>query len=191
MPCNCPNPTNVQNAVYQPSFGPYSCNSVVTYTCNQGYRISGISTQTCVSPGRWSGALPSCQQEVGMWLAFLCLCVVGKWILKVTKSRLVTWSHLKPTPSDRKLSLLSSLSCRMNGLLSLVICESFYFNFSGFFLPRPRSGTERATQANHVLSSNFGELLVRCRVPAERNVNHGLHSKRTVEQRKTNLYEAK
>ena len=37
-----------------------SVSSVVRYTCNVGYSISGDQSRTCQSSGFWSGSLPSC-----------------------------------------------------------------------------------------------------------------------------------
>ena len=34
--------------------------SVVTYTCPDGYQLTGAQTRTCQSNGRWSSTLPMC-----------------------------------------------------------------------------------------------------------------------------------
>ena len=60
----CNNPPFVQNAVTQPSTGPYNCNGAVTYQCNTGYTIQGNSRLTCGNNGQWSGASPTCQQGI-------------------------------------------------------------------------------------------------------------------------------
>ena len=38
-----------------------SFGSVVTYSCNTGYRIEGNSTRICQVNGSWTGEEPSCE----------------------------------------------------------------------------------------------------------------------------------
>ena len=42
-----------------------------TYQCDEGYSISGEDTRECEGDGRWSGTLPTCQEEgtkINMWI---------------------------------------------------------------------------------------------------------------------------
>ena len=41
----------------------YTVGHTVTYTCNAGYKLSGITRRTCQSNGVWSGNLPSCPRK--------------------------------------------------------------------------------------------------------------------------------
>ena len=38
-------------------------NSVATFTCSEGYIVTGDSTRTCLVTGMWSGIQPSCERE--------------------------------------------------------------------------------------------------------------------------------
>ena len=55
---NCGDPGTPSNGRRTGSSTTY--NSVVTYTCNTGYRLEGSSSRTCQSNGQWSGSLPRC-----------------------------------------------------------------------------------------------------------------------------------
>ena len=55
---NCGNPPVVSNA--QRTGNSFTYDSVVTYTCNPGYRISGSEKRTCQKDGTWSGVSPTC-----------------------------------------------------------------------------------------------------------------------------------
>ena len=41
----------------------YTEGHTVTYTCNTGYRLSGVRTRTCQSNGLWSGNQPTCPSK--------------------------------------------------------------------------------------------------------------------------------
>ena len=41
----------------------YTEGHTVTYTCNAGYKLSGITRRTCQSNGVWSGNLSSCLRK--------------------------------------------------------------------------------------------------------------------------------
>ena len=41
----------------------YTEGHTVTYTCNTGYRLLGVSTRTCQSNRLWSGNLPTCPSK--------------------------------------------------------------------------------------------------------------------------------
>ena len=34
---------------------------IATYTCNDGFELSGSDTRTCESDGEWSGSAPTCE----------------------------------------------------------------------------------------------------------------------------------
>lgn len=55
---NCGNPDVVSKA--RRAGNSFTYNSVLTYTCNAGYRISGSERRTCQSDGTWSGMSPKC-----------------------------------------------------------------------------------------------------------------------------------
>ncbi|XP_078588481.1 uncharacterized protein LOC144869249 [Branchiostoma floridae x Branchiostoma japonicum] len=42
------------------STGANSYQDVVTFTCNTGYQLNGVSSVTCQADGRWSGPVPTC-----------------------------------------------------------------------------------------------------------------------------------
>ena len=42
---------------------PRQLNTVATYTCTNGYTLSGDTIRTCGSDGGWSGSAPTCQGE--------------------------------------------------------------------------------------------------------------------------------
>ena len=61
--CACNNPGTIQNGVQQPTLNTYPCNTVITYNCNFGFTMVGSGRLTCLSSNRWSGAIPTCQQQ--------------------------------------------------------------------------------------------------------------------------------
>ena len=56
----CGDPGAVSNA--RKTGNSFSYNSVVTYTCNPGYRISGSERRVCQGDGTWSGVPPKCSR---------------------------------------------------------------------------------------------------------------------------------
>ena len=76
---NCGDPGTPINGEHNLSSTTY--NSVVTYTCDVGYRLQGVNSRTCQSNGQWNGSVPQCISE------FIVFCVC--W-----HSR----SALEPTP---------------------------------------------------------------------------------------------
>ena len=59
---NCGNPGVPGNGQAQYSTTTY--NSVVTYTCEDGYALQGSNSRTCQSDGQWSGIVPQCNREL-------------------------------------------------------------------------------------------------------------------------------
>ncbi|XP_064399465.1 CUB and sushi domain-containing protein 3-like isoform X2 [Halichondria panicea] len=57
----CPSVRSPNNGVVRVT--TYNVNGRATYTCNTGYRLSGLSSRTCSSSGSWSGSNPSCQRS--------------------------------------------------------------------------------------------------------------------------------
>ena len=53
-------------------------NSVVTYTCEEGYTLQGSNNRTCQSSGQWTGSVPQCNRELAIWSTLAssrpCLC---------------------------------------------------------------------------------------------------------------------
>lgn len=62
----CPALTNPANGVV--SFAGTTFRSVATYTCNDGYVISGNEQRTCLETGEWSGQIPTCVSK--SWVFF-------------------------------------------------------------------------------------------------------------------------
>ena len=57
MDCGDPgNPDNGRSILQ----GNTTFQSNVTYECDPGYRLVGVSNQTCSANGTWSGSQPSC-----------------------------------------------------------------------------------------------------------------------------------
>ena len=50
-----PNPANGQATLAGRTSG-----STATYTCNNGYQLTGVQTRTCQNTGMWSGMAPTC-----------------------------------------------------------------------------------------------------------------------------------
>ena len=69
-----------------------------TYQCDEGYRISDDNPRECQGDGRWSGTLPTCQQQdtgihqINAWPLCSCNCVAchfqqsGIYILDMSKA---------------------------------------------------------------------------------------------------------
>ena len=60
---NCGDPGTPTNG--QRSLSSTTYNSVVNYTCDEGYTLQGSNSRTCQSDGQWSGSVPQCK---GMFL---------------------------------------------------------------------------------------------------------------------------
>ena len=56
---SCGTPQSVENGVFDISRG-MNYLSVAHYTCNEGYRLVGISIITCQLDQQWSGPSPTC-----------------------------------------------------------------------------------------------------------------------------------
>ena len=37
--------------------------SIVTYSCNPGYKLVGLETRTCLEDKTWTGTAPTCESE--------------------------------------------------------------------------------------------------------------------------------
>ena len=59
---DCGDPGTPSNGERNVSSTTY--NSVVTYTCDVGYRLQGSNNRTCQSNGQWSGSVPQCTCKV-------------------------------------------------------------------------------------------------------------------------------
>ena len=58
---NCGDPGTPTNGQRNVSSTTY--NSVVTYTCDEGYTLQGSNTRTCQSNGQWTESIPQCLCE--------------------------------------------------------------------------------------------------------------------------------
>ena len=56
---NCGHPGTPDNGVVDVTTTTFESN--VSYACNDGYYIDGMSTRFCQASATWSGHLPSCQ----------------------------------------------------------------------------------------------------------------------------------
>lgn len=54
-----PIPPNGQVMYANPNL-PTIFNSVVTYSCDVGFELSGSATRRCNTSGDWSGSIPTC-----------------------------------------------------------------------------------------------------------------------------------
>ena len=57
-PIDCDNPGVPNNG--QAHGNIYTYNSVIKYTCNEGYLISGSHSIVCLATGEWSSTVPKC-----------------------------------------------------------------------------------------------------------------------------------
>ena len=42
----------------------FTCPITVNYTCNEGFRLIGNRSISCLDGGHWSGAPPTCQSKL-------------------------------------------------------------------------------------------------------------------------------
>ena len=77
----CPQPTAPSHGGVQN--GGVSYRSVATYTCDQGYHISGSTQRTCQISGDWDGTQPTCTREYHVTLIHVSTSFREKW----------TWGH--------------------------------------------------------------------------------------------------
>ena len=59
---NCGDPGLPPNAAR--IFSQTTFNSIVMYTCNTNYMLSGEAMRICQADGTWSGSLPTCEGEL-------------------------------------------------------------------------------------------------------------------------------
>ena len=60
---DCGDPGTPTNGQHSHSSTTY--NSVVTYTCDVGYTLLGLSIRKCLYTGRWTGSVPQCIGKLG------------------------------------------------------------------------------------------------------------------------------
>ncbi|XP_035669063.1 sushi, von Willebrand factor type A, EGF and pentraxin domain-containing protein 1-like [Branchiostoma floridae] len=56
----CPVLTATANGVRTPATGSNFYTDMITFTCDTGYQLNGVSTLTCQADGTWSGNVPIC-----------------------------------------------------------------------------------------------------------------------------------
>ncbi|XP_066271289.1 sushi, von Willebrand factor type A, EGF and pentraxin domain-containing protein 1-like [Branchiostoma lanceolatum] len=59
-PVQCPLLTAPNNGARTPTAGATSYQNTVTFTCNSGYVLNGVSSRTCQADGTWSNTAPTC-----------------------------------------------------------------------------------------------------------------------------------
>ena len=72
-----PGPTNGRVTFSTDSLAPFTLNTVATYSCDEGYGLSGGSTTRTCGPnavntdpeGTWSGSAPTCEGEYSMYVS--------------------------------------------------------------------------------------------------------------------------
>ncbi len=78
----CPDLSSLINGMIMYSAGspgnrPFS--SSATYSCSNGYTLTGSTTRTCVSGGSWSGSAPTCKGEVMTCTCLLSVLTPVQW----------------------------------------------------------------------------------------------------------------
>ena len=72
---NCGNITEIKNGNY--AVDGFGLGSNVTYTCNEGFAISGSSSAICQANGTWSRKAPICQKKYAFAIGIsICLVLV-------------------------------------------------------------------------------------------------------------------
>ena len=58
-------PSNGQISYNEPSmtYGEYPVDTKASFTCNQGYSLSGSESRTCETSGNWNQETPTCNQS--------------------------------------------------------------------------------------------------------------------------------
>ena len=74
----CPAPPFVANATYTPSEN-YTLQSVVTFTCDNGFDMEAGDQLVCNGTGEWGGDTPTC---TGRILRGLLLIIITSWIVR-------------------------------------------------------------------------------------------------------------
>ena len=78
----------------------------VNYTCNPGYRMSGVSRRICQSNGLWSGSQPSCESKLNR----------TQWHTTKTCTHMHMCTHATPPPHTHTRTQTCLSSCSMNVL---------------------------------------------------------------------------
>ena len=57
----CAAPEAPQNGNLSPALSVYTYQQQVSYTCANGYQLSGDTSISCIAQNAWSGGVPTCQ----------------------------------------------------------------------------------------------------------------------------------
>ena len=57
----CPEPAHIENGIINGN--SYNQGSRITYECNEGYRLKGLSIRLCLGTKKWTGADPRCVKK--------------------------------------------------------------------------------------------------------------------------------
>ncbi|XP_078686179.1 uncharacterized protein LOC144918925 isoform X3 [Branchiostoma floridae x Branchiostoma belcheri] len=60
-PKQCPTPMAPGNGAMSPPVGPYYYQDEVTFSCDEGYELVGVSSVTCLADQTWSAPTPTCE----------------------------------------------------------------------------------------------------------------------------------
>ena len=76
----CYDPGTIENGVSQGN-APFMCHSRVTFSCNEGFLMSGESSMTCTENGLWNAEKPKCITKGKQLICvFTLLSMIGKQV---------------------------------------------------------------------------------------------------------------
>nr|QKY88669.1 putative C3b receptor CR1_tm [Botryllus schlosseri] len=128
-PVTCEFPGSPDNGKTQPQKDEYTVNDVITFECDDGYRLVGLESSRCSDSGRFSGFLPTCKLAYCDNPGAPSFGVISPFQPRYAVGDKVTYSCTK----NYEISGVTSAVCLANGQFSKgqAVCKRVSCSFPG------------------------------------------------------------